>query len=101
MPRPSLSKLATRLGCKQTTLNRRFPELANKIKDRHQEFCAIRKEVRAKLFRSLVHMTVIDIHKAGIYPSQYRVRQALPSFCDMREPVAYEEWKRTLAELGD
>jgi transcriptional regulator with XRE-family HTH domain len=96
---PSLSKLAARLGCRQTTLNRRFPELASKIKERHQKFCDIRKEVRVKLFRSLVHDVVIRIHKAGNYPSQWRVRQALPSFVDMREPAAYDEWKRMLVEL--
>jgi hypothetical protein len=33
------------------------------------------------------------------YPSQWRVRQALPSFVDMREPAAYDEWKRMLVEL--
>jgi hypothetical protein len=96
LPRPSLSELATKLGCRQTTLPRRFPELANKVKNRYQEYCAIRKKVRAMLFRSMVRMTVIDIHKAGVYPSQCRVRQALPSFINMRERVAYEEWRQPL-----
>jgi hypothetical protein len=99
LPRPSLNQLAKRLGCRITTLGRRFPELAKTVKDRHQKFCAIRKEVRANLFRSLVRTTVIGIHKSGGYPSQWRVRQALPKFVDMREPAAYEAWKQTLTEL--
>jgi transcriptional regulator with XRE-family HTH domain len=99
LPRPSLNQLAKRLGCRLTTLGRRFPELAQVVKDRHQKFCAIRKEVRAKLFRSLVRTTVINIHKSGDYPSQWRVREALPQFVDMREPAAYDAWKQTLAEL--
>jgi hypothetical protein len=99
-PNPSLSQLAIQLGCNQSTLQRRFPELAQKIKERYQEYEAIRKEVRAKLFRSIVSMTVIDIHKAGIYPSQCRVRQSLPKWVDMREPAAQDEWKQTLAKLN-
>ena len=100
LPRPSLNQLAKRLGCRLTTLGRRFPELAKAVKGRHQEFCAIRKEVRKKLFHSVVRATVINIHKSGEYPSQCRVRQTVPSFVDMREPAAYETWKQTLAELG-
>jgi hypothetical protein len=99
-PNPSLSKLAIQLGCNQSTLQRRFPELAQKIKERYQEYGAIRKEVREKMFRSMVSMTVIDIHKAGIYPSQWRVRESLPRWVDMREPAAQDEWKQTLAKLN-
>jgi hypothetical protein len=99
LPRPSLNQLAKRLGCRITTLGRRFPELAKTVKDQHQKFCAIRKEVRANLFRTLVRTAVICIHKSGDYPSQWRVRQALPKFVDMREPAAYEAWKQTLTEL--
>lgn len=99
LPRPSLNQLAKRLGCRITTLGRRFPELAKKVKDQHQKFCAIRKEVRSSLFRNLVRTAVIGIHKSGDYPSQCRVRQALPKFVDMREPAAYEAWKQTLTEL--
>jgi len=99
-PNPSLSKLAIQLGCNQSTLQRRFPELAQKTKERYQKYDAIRKEVRAKLFRSMVRTTVIDIHKTGLYPSQSRVRELLPKFVDMREPVAQQEWKQTLAKLN-
>jgi hypothetical protein len=99
-PNPSLSKLAIQLGCNQSTLQRRFPELAQKIKERYQQYDAIRKEVRERLFRSIVNSTVMDIHKAGIYPSQCRVRKLLPKFIDMREPAAHEEWKQTLAKLN-
>lgn len=97
---PSLSKLATLLGCNQSTLQRRFPELAEKVKQQYQSYCATQKEIRANLFRSKVRESVISIHKTGVYPSQSRIRQALPAFIDMREPVALDEWKRTLAELG-
>jgi hypothetical protein len=37
LPRPSLSKLAARVGCRQTTLNRRFPDLVKQVKERHQQ----------------------------------------------------------------
>jgi hypothetical protein len=96
----SLSKLAAQLGCRQTTLQRRFPDLVNRIKANYQQVCAIRKEVRAKLFRSIVRMTTIDIHRAGEYPSQHRVRAALPEFIDMRDAVAHQQWKQSLTELG-
>ena len=99
VPNPSLNQLATQLGCNQSTLQRRFPELARRVKERYQEFYAIKKEVRANLFRSMVRRTVMDLHKAGFYPSQSRVRQALPEFIDMREPVAQDKWKRKLGEL--
>jgi hypothetical protein len=99
LPRPSLNQLARRLGCRLTTLGRRYPELAQAVKDRHQRFCAIRKEVRANLFRSLVRTAVINIHRSGEYPSQSRVRESLPKFVDMREPAAYDAWRQTLTEL--
>jgi DNA-binding transcriptional regulator YhcF (GntR family) len=99
-PYPSLSKLAIQLGCNQSTLQRRFPELTEEIKQRFQKHAAIRKEVRAKLFRSIVNSTIMEIHKAGIYPSQSRVRESLPKFVDMREPVAHEEWKHALTTLN-
>jgi hypothetical protein len=97
--RISLSQLARRLGCDQTTLDNRFPELARRVKDLYKEFCAVRKAARAKELERIVRQTTIDIYKAGDYPSQYRVRQALPSFIDMRDPPANDAWKRTLIEL--
>jgi DNA-binding transcriptional regulator YhcF (GntR family) len=99
-PAPSLNQLATRLTCNQSTIQRRFPELAEIIKSQHQRFAAIRIEIRSKLFRSIVHSTVMSIHQAGDYPSQWRVREMLPKFIDMREPVALQEWKQTLASLN-
>lgn len=99
-PRPSLSQMAARLGCDQTTLDRRFPDLANRIKERYRESCAIRKEARAKELESIVRRAAIDIHRAGEYPSQYRVRRALPKSIDMRDPPANKAWKQTLVELG-
>lgn len=44
-------------------------------------------------------MSTIDLHKAGQYPSMHRVGFGLPSFIDMRDRLAYEEWKRTMTEL--
>ena len=98
-PRLSLSQLARQLGCDQTTLDNRFPELARRVKDLYKEFCAVCKMARSMELEKIVRQTTIDIHKAGDYPSQYRVRQALPSFIDMRDPPANEAWKRTLIEL--
>jgi hypothetical protein len=100
LPQPSLSELAAKLECRQTTLARRFPDLVKRVKERYQVYFAARKESRANLFRSVVRKAVLDIHNAGEYPSQWKVRQALPSFADMREPAAYDEWKRTLIELS-
>jgi hypothetical protein len=62
--------------------------------------CAIRKKVRAMIFKSQVRSVVREIHESGFYPSQARVRELLPPFVDMREQVAYEEWKQAVAELG-
>ena len=64
-PRRSLSSLAAQLGCSQTTLARRFPDLARKIKDLYTNFSAIRKEVRSRLVRGMVRMSTCDLHKAG------------------------------------
>jgi len=99
-PTPSLSKLATELGCHQTTLQRRFPEFTAEIKQRYQSYHSIRIEVRSKLFRSIVNTAVTDLHNAGIYPSQCRVRASLPTCIDMREPCAQAEWKRALSNLN-
>ena len=96
----SLSQIAARLGCRQTTLQRRFSELVEKVKDRYQKAHALKRQVRAKIFRSAVRSAVIDLHKAGYYPSQHRVKLEVPEFIDMRDPVAYDEWKCALAELG-
>ena len=100
LPPASLSKIASDLGCRQTTLVRRFPEEAKMVKERYEQYRSIRKEVRSKLVRSQVHSVVVNIHNSGDYPSQYLVRQALPKSIDMREHAAYDEWRRTLAELG-
>jgi hypothetical protein len=99
-PAPSLNKLAIQLKCNQSTIKRRFPELAEKIKAQYLRFHAIRMEVRSKLYRSIVRSVVMSIHKAGDYPSQWRVREALPEFIDMREPVAQQEWKEALSSLN-
>jgi DNA-binding XRE family transcriptional regulator len=98
-PRPSLSALADQLGCCQTTLDRRFPELAGRVKDLYRGFAVIRKEVRSKLVRGMVRTSTIALHKAGQYPSMHMVGFGLPSFIDMRDRLAYEEWKRTMTEL--
>jgi len=63
--RPSLSRLAARLGCRQTTLARRFPKQIRIIKARHKSYCAIRKEVGANLFRSLVHRRAAQIRRSA------------------------------------
>ncbi|HWD93696.1 MAG TPA: TniQ family protein [Verrucomicrobiae bacterium] len=97
---PSLGEIASQLGCDQTTLVRRFPELAKKVKERHRQYCADRKENRAKQLESIVRKVTIDIHNSGNYPSQYKVRQALPCSIDMRDPPANKAWKQTLVELG-
>lgn len=99
-PCRSLSSFAAQLGCTQTTLNRRFPGLARKVKDLYREFCKIHKEVRSKMIRGMVRMSTIDLDKAGQYPSLHRVGVGLPSFIDMRDRLAYEAWKRTMTELG-
>jgi hypothetical protein len=97
---PSLSEIASQLGCDQTTLVRRFPELAKKVKERHRQYCAVRKVTRAQHLESIVRKVTIDIHNSGNYPSQYKVRQALPCSIDMRDPPANKAWKQTLVELG-
>jgi len=84
-PAPSLNKLACQLKCNQTTLQRRFPALTEMIKVRHRQYGKIRIQVRENLFRSIVNVTVTSIHKAGLYPSQARVRESLPGGIDMRE----------------
>jgi hypothetical protein len=98
-PQRSLSSLAAELGCSQTTLDRRFPELARRVKALYRRFCEIHKEVRSNLIRGMVRMSTIDLHKAGHYPSMHRVESGLSSLVDMRDRLAYEEWKRTMTEL--
>jgi hypothetical protein len=95
----SLTKVAARLKCRTKTLQKRFPDLVKRIKDRYREACTVRKEARAERIRSVVRRTTLDIHRAGEYPSQSRVRQLLPKSIDMRDPTALQEWKQTLGEL--
>jgi hypothetical protein len=97
---PSLSRVAAGLGCRTTTLLRRFPDLAQRVKARFQSHCAAEKDARAKHFRALVRNATFKLQEAGIYPSQHRVRQQLPKEIDMRDPVANQEWKNALAEMG-
>ena len=99
-PALSLKAISAQVGCQQSTLVRRFPELAKRVKDLHRQFCANRKTVRAQQICSQIKLTVIDIHKMGIYPSMRTVRQRLPTFINMRDPLAYAAWKRALEELG-
>lgn len=98
-PPPSLNQLAIQLKCNQTTLQRRFPELAEKIKAFHRQYGEIRIEVRGKLSQSIVNSAAMSIYNVGLYPSQARVRDSLPSWLDIRGPVVYQQWKKTLAEL--
>ncbi len=95
----SLTKVAAQLRCRTKTLLQRFPDLVNRIKDRYRDACCVRKRVRAEHIRSIVRRATLDIHRAGDYPSQCRVRQLLPKSIDMRDPTALQEWKQTLGEL--
>jgi hypothetical protein len=97
---PTLSQIASQLGCDQTTLVRRFPDLAKQVKELYKQSCAARKETREKQLESIVRKATVDIHNSGDYPSQYKVRQALPPSVDMRDPPANKAWKQTLVELG-
>jgi AraC-like DNA-binding protein len=97
---PTLSQIASRLGCDQTTLVRRFPDLAKQVKELYKQSCAARKETREKQLELIVRKATMDIHNSGDYPSQYKVRQALPRSIDMRDPPANKAWKQTLVELG-
>jgi len=100
-PYPSLRNLAEQIGCHQTTLRRRFPALTEQVKSLYKTSETIRLEVRSKLVRSIVNSTVVDLHRSGVYPSESRLRECLPKFIHMREPVANNEWKRALAKLND
>jgi hypothetical protein len=95
----SLTKVAAQLRCRTKTLKQRFPDLVKRIKDRYQDACRLRKNARAERIGSIVRRVTLDIHRAGEYPSQCRVRQLLPKSIDMRDPTALQEWKQTLAEL--
>jgi hypothetical protein len=97
---PTLSQIASQLGCDQTTLVRRFPDLAKQVKELYKQSCAARKKTREKQLESIVRKATMDIHNSGDYPSQYKVRQALPRSIDMRDPPANKAWKQTLVELG-
>src|SRR5439155_25782401 len=66
----------------------------------YQNYVAIHKEVRTKLVRGMVRSATMAIHASGQYPTLGRVGYGLPSFVDMREHVAREEWRKTLQELG-
>jgi len=99
-PALSLKAISAQVGCQQSTLVRRFPDLAKRVKDSHRQFCTNRKTVRAQQICSQIKLTVIDIHEMGIYPSMRTVRKRLPPFINMREPLAYAAWKRALEELG-
>lgn len=99
-PRPSLHSLAKKVGCHQSTLTRRFPELTKEVKSNHQKFTAIQKEVRSMMICSFVRRTTLELHEAGYYPSLNQIRMGQPGFVNTRDPLVHEEWKKTMKELG-
>jgi len=95
----SISAIAKKVGCNQSTLQRRFPELTELVKRRYLEGRKMKMQARAGEVRSLVKAQMLSLHNAGIYPSQAKLRAALWGRIDMREPCAHQTWQETLAEL--
>ena len=95
----SLNAIAKKLGCNQTTLKRRFPELAEAVKHRYLAHRKAQMDARVQEVRSQVKAVMLKLHHAGIYPSQARLRAKLWGQIDMREPSAQQIWKEVLAEL--
>ena len=48
----------------------------------------------------MLQLSNVSIHASGQYPTLGRVGYGLPSFVDMREHVAREEWRKTLQQSG-
>lgn len=95
----SLAAIAKKLGCNQTTLKRRFPELAEAVKQRYLTHRKAQMDARIQEVRSQVRSVMLALQSTGIYPSQARLRAKLRGQIDMREPSAQQAWKEVLSEL--
>lgn len=95
----SLNAIAKKLGCNQTTLKRRFPNLAELVKRRYLEHRKNQMAARVQEVQARVKAAMLSLHDVGTYPSQARLRAMLWGQIDLREPSAQETWKQYLAEL--
>jgi hypothetical protein len=95
----SLARAANILGCDQTHLSRRFPDLAARIKKAHQSRITDRANNRAARIRCIIRRVMEDLYGKGEFPSLWRMKRDVPRGISMRDPIALGEWRSALLEL--
>jgi len=99
-PPLSLLRVCKRAGCHQTYAARKFPELAQKIIAHRRTYVQIHKEQR-HFFTGLITKAVASqLAASGQYPSDRKMRRALPSWISLRDPAAKKAWLELLEEWG-
>ena len=99
-PPPSLASVGRKLQCNSGYLQQKFPELAAQVSGAYREYRSIRKS-QGTFFAGLVTQSkTSEIAARGEYPSQRKVRRALPTGFSFRMPVVKRAWLKTLQEWG-
>jgi hypothetical protein len=96
----SVGQVCRQVGCHQTYAARKFPILAEQIKAHRATYVQIHKQQR-QFFTGLITKSVASqLAGSGKYPSNRRMRRALPSWISLRDPVARKAWLEVLEEWG-
>jgi hypothetical protein len=92
----SLNKIGRRLGIAYQTLAAYYPELCNRIKDRYRARCQANWNAQLQLVRQ----TTIELHLAGIVPTQQQVENRAKVTRAWLDPRVRKMLADTRLELG-
>jgi len=98
-PPPPMVAVAERLGYDQSFLLRRFPAECHAISALYLQFRSQEAEKRVKELCCQVQDIARNLHKQGIYPSQYQIRKHV-SVGTFKERSIRDAYHAVLKELG-
>jgi hypothetical protein len=99
-PPLSLKQICAEIGYHQSYAARKFPTLAERIKEYWRQHEQIRKEQRQFFAWLVAKATASNLAAAGEYPSSRKMEEELPSSISLRDPHAKRGWKEALSEWG-
>jgi ribosomal protein S19E (S16A) len=79
---------------------RKLPELAKAVSLRYRQHAAMQKTERIHYLRTVVRITVEDLHETGVFPGKRIVERVLPKGMSLRDRAAEEERVETMRRLG-
>lgn len=99
-PPLSLKQICAEIGYHQSYAAKKFPALAERIKEYRRQHEQIRKEQRQFFAWLVAKATASNLAAAGEYPSSRKMEEKLPSSISLRDPHAKRGWKEALSEWG-